>query len=156
MRKQIFTFLLAFGCSQAFAQYTKEATATFNFNSPSSLNCSTNLEPSTVRSGDVPITDYTFTSGNVRISFGRGINNEGRVSYETMEPGSSYDLKIGTDATMTFSGINGAQLTSIKVDENSILGDLYIYSTRDPVTSTTMWTGNASSVQFGNYLLGHV
>lgn len=150
MRKQIFTFLLAFGCSQAFAQYTKEATATFNFNSPSSLNCSTNLEPSTVRSGDVPITDYTFTSGNVRISFGRGINNGGRVSYETMEPGSSYDLKIGTDATMTFSGINGAQLTSIKVDENSILGDLYFYSTRDPVTSTTMWTGNASSVQFGN------
>lgn len=157
MRKTCLSILASLISLCGFAQVTE--TATFDFMTPSSLNSSQTLVPETTPYCDVPVTDYTFTSGDITMSFDRGKSN-GRVAYTTCKDMTVensdiyYELWIGAMAQMKLTASNGAKITSVRISDGSIKGDMYVYMVDDvkqptnSVTSNYLWSGSASSVEF--------
>lgn len=104
MKKTLLLLLVCF-CLTASANVV-ELTSTFNFAEPSSLSPS--ITPGSTSGSVVPLDNYTFTNGLIKISFGRLTPNNLPSQIATyVNPYShvtSYYLRINSGSVATFSG----------------------------------------------------
>ncbi|MBR2018614.1 MAG: hypothetical protein IKA00_15230 [Prevotella sp.] len=122
--KNFLLFFFLFVSMPLMAQ--KQDFCVFDFGNP--LQLSPSVTPISGNAQIVNITDSVFRNGPIRISFIEGPTFTGAqlatFKYEN-EP-EYYQLKITKSTTIVFSAVNGASLDSIKLSDDSTIGDISV------------------------------
>ena len=123
--KKICMLLLSLLCLPAFAQLQKSVV--YNFGDPTNLEPA--ISPSSVNGGVVNVTWHTFTNGPVSISFAAGPQPIGAQIFTAIDEfhsQTSYSLRVTSTTTMTIAIEKGSVLDSIRISDDSYIGDLHL------------------------------
>ena len=152
--KKFSILLLSLLCLPAFAQLQKSVV--YDFNAPTELKPS--ITPSSDNAGVVNVTKSVFTNGPVSISFVAGPQPIGAQIFtfvDDVHSQTSYSLRVTSTTTMIISIDGGAVLDSIRISDDSTIGDLHLVTGEpgelDPYQMYKFWKSgvkNCDTVRF--------
>ena len=129
--KKITLFLLLLVTIHISAQIKR--VAEFDFTNPTGLNPS--ITPRTDNGGGLKVSDKVFTNGLVSISFVEGNQITGAKIMTGIDEEwgiTSYCLRLTYTTQMIFSCTNGAEIDSIRVSHDSVMGDWFLLDETQP------------------------
>lgn len=152
--KKFSILLLSLLCLPALAQLQKSVV--YDFNAPTKLTPA--VTPSVDNAGIVNVTRYVFTNGPVSISFVAGPQPIGAQIFtfiDDVHSQTSYSLRVTSTTTMTIAIDGGAVLDSIRISDDSTIGDLHLVTGEpgemDPYQMYKFWKSgvkNCDTVRF--------
>ena len=152
--KKFNMLLLSLLCLPVFAQLQKSVV--YDFNAPTKLTPA--VTPSVDNAGIVNVTRYVFTNGPVSISFMAGPQPVGAQIFtfiDDVHSQTSYSLRVTSTTTMTIAIDGGSVLDSIRISDDSTIGDLHLVTGEpgelDPYQMYKFWKSgvkNCDTVRF--------